>query len=284
MRSKLFVPGGRPELFSKALASAADAISIDLEDAVPEARKAEARAAVAAFLVSTAARESTQMVIVRVNALDTPHFEADIQSLLRPGSALGLINLPKPESAADVSRVALALTQAEAANGLSQRTPLLLTIETPKALRCAVKMATADTRVLGLQLGLADLFEPHQIARRDTTNVHAAMFALRMAAAESGVFAVDGAFADVQDEAAYLAEAQMARRLGFVGKSCIHPRQIALANQVFAVSAAELAHAQRVVAASHVAAAQGRGAFVVDGQMIDLPFLRRAQAIVAAAS
>jgi citrate lyase subunit beta/citryl-CoA lyase len=145
-------------------------------------------------------------------------------------------------------------------------------------------MATADPRVLGLQLGLADLFEPYQIARRDTANVHAAMFALRMAAAESGVFAVDGAFADVKDEAAYLAEAQMARRLGFIGKSCIHPRQIELANQVFAASAAELVHAQRVVAASHAASAQGRGAFVVDGQMIDLPFLRRAQAIVAAAS
>lgn len=100
MRSKLFVPGSRPELFAKALASAADAISIDLEDSVVESRKAEARATVREFLLSAEARSTSKVIIVRVNALNTPHFEADVIAITQPG--LALLNLPKPESADDV--------------------------------------------------------------------------------------------------------------------------------------------------------------------------------------
>src|SRR5262245_35635515 len=97
MRSKLFVPGSRPELFAKALASEADGLSLDLEDAVVEARKTQARDAVKAWLQGGAARSSGKTVIVRVNAMDTPHFEADIAAMVRPG--LHVVNLPKPESA-----------------------------------------------------------------------------------------------------------------------------------------------------------------------------------------
>ena len=132
----------------------------------------------------------------------------------------------------------------------------------------------------GLQLGLGDLFEPEGVDRRDRANVHAAMFVLRMAAAQAGVFALDGAYADLQDDEGYRAEAAMARRLGFLGKTCVHPRQIALANAAFAATEAELAAAQRIVDAA--AQAPERGVFVVDGRMIDLPFLKRAQALLAA--
>ncbi len=280
MRSKLFVPGIRPELFDKALASAADAISIDLEDSVPEARKAQARALVGAFLDSAPVLSSDKLIIVRVNALDTPHFEADLQAVLRPG--LAMINLPKPESASDIQHAAAALARIESSRGLAQPVSLLANIETPRALRCAVEIATADARVAGLQLGLGDLFEPYGIARRAPANVHAVMFALGLAAAEASVMACDGAFADVQDLAGFRAEAQMAHALGFIGKSCIHPSQIAAANEVFQPDADELAHAMRVVEAASVAAALGRGAFLVDGRMIDPPFLLRARRLVAA--
>ena len=104
---------------------------------------------------------------------------------------------------------------------------------------------------------------------------------MRMAAAEAGVFAWDAAFADMDNAEGFRAEAMMAQRLGYVGKSCIHPRQVALANQVFQPDAEQIAAARRIVAASREAEARGRGAFVVDGQMIDLPFLKRAEAIVA---
>ena len=282
MRSKLFVPGTRPELFAKALAGDADAISFDLEDAVPEPGKAAAREQVAAFLHSDAARASRKVLIVRVNAVDTPHFAADIEAFA--DAALDLINLPKVESPESVRRAVALIAAAEHAACAETAPPLLLTIETPRGLRDAAAIAAADKRTAGLQLGLADLFEPHGIARDDVSNVHAAMFALRIAAAEAGVFAYDAAYADVADPHGYAAEAAMARRLGFLGKTCIHPRQVALANAAFQPDEAEIAHARRIVAVAQSAAGRGTGAFLVDGRMIDRPFLKRAEAVVAAAA
>jgi citrate lyase subunit beta/citryl-CoA lyase len=281
MRSKLFVPGTRPELFAKALAGEADAISFDLEDAVPEPGKAAAREHVAAFLRSEAARASRKLLIVRVNAADTPYFAADIEAFA--GAGLDLINLPKVESPESVRSAVALIAAAERAARAETATPLLLTIETPRGLRDAAAIAAADRRVAGLQLGLADLFEPYGIARDDVPNVHAAMFALRIAAAEAGVFAYDAAFADAADPQGYAAEAAMARRLGFLGKTCIHPRQVALANAAFQPDEAEVAQARRILAAAQSAAGRGSGAFVVDGRMIDRPFLKRAEAVVAAA-
>ena len=281
MRSKLFVPGSRPELFAKALAGDADALSFDLEDAVAEARKAEARAMVADFVAGAAVAQSAKLIIVRTNAPDSPHFAADLAALARPG--VTLLNLPKIESPQALLDAVAALEAAEHANAVTHPIGLLVNIETPRALADAARIAAAHPRVAGLQLGLGDLFEPYGIDRADPRNVHAAMFALRMAAAQAGVFAMDGAFAALDDDDGYREEARMARRLGFIGKSCVHPRQVALANAAFAPSEAELAAARRIVEAAQAADAQGRGAFVVDGRMIDPPFLKRAQALLAAA-
>jgi citrate lyase subunit beta/citryl-CoA lyase len=279
MRSKLFVPGGRPELFAKALAGEADALSFDLEDAVAEERKAAARDAVAQFIAGDAVARAAKLIIVRTNAPDSPHFATDLAAVARPG--VTLLNLPKIESPQAVLAAVAAIEQAEHANGVMQPIGLLLNIETPRALAAAARIAAAHPRVAGLQLGLGDLFEPHGIDRADPRNVHAAMFALRVAAAQAGVFAMDGAYALLDDDAGYREEAHMARRLGFVGKTCIHPRQVALANAAFAASEAELALARRIVETA--ARAPSRGAFVVDGRMIDLPFLKRAQALLATA-
>lgn len=281
MRSKLFVPGSRPELFAKALAGEADAISIDLEDAVVEVRKAEARDTVGTWLRGNAAAAGRKRVIVRVNAMDTPHFEPDVRAVVQAG--LQVLNLPKPESPDAVRAASAAIARAERENGVTTPVRLLLNIETPRALREAAALAGADARVMGLQVGLGDLFEPFGLDRRENVAVQQVLFAVRMAAAEAGVAAYDGAFADVQDAEGYLAEAQLARRLGFAGKTCIHPSQVALANQAFRPTDAEIAHALRVVAAAAQADAAGRGAFLVDGRMIDPPFLRRAQDVAAIA-
>ncbi len=281
MRSKLFVPGARPELFAKALAGPADALSFDLEDSVAPPRKAQARADLRDFLRSGALAGNPRTIIVRVNALDTPHFADDVRAAVQPG--VHMLNLPKPRHAGDIRAAAQAVAEAERANGVTGTVGLLVNIETPQALRVAAELAGADPRVLGLQLGLGDLFEPLGIARRDESAVRQAMFAVRMAAGEAGVFAYDAAFADIADEAGFSAEAQQARRLGFIGKSCIHPRQVALANAAFRPSAQEIAHALKVVEAAAGAAEQGVGAWVVDGKMIDAPFVQRAQAIVALA-
>ncbi|WP_313400713.1 CoA ester lyase [Stenotrophomonas sp.] len=280
MRSKLFVPGARPELFDKALAGDADALSFDLEDSVPEAGKQAAREHIAGFLTRADVLASNKLLIVRTNATDSPHFAADLAAMAVPG--LWLLNIPKVESAAQVREVAAALEQAEAANGVTQPIGLLLNIETPRGLRLAAELAAAHPRVAGLQLGLGDLFAPNGIARTPA-NVHAVLFAVKMAATEAGVFACDGAWPNVADAEGFQTEAGLAQALGFIGKSCIHPRQVALANTVFSVAAAEVDEARRIVAAAQAANEEGRGAFLFEGRMIDVPYLRRAQALLAGA-
>lgn len=281
MRSKLFVPGSRPELFAKALASEADAVSIDLEDAVVEDRKAEARNLVAQFLDSAAGRVNGKTTVVRVNGPETPHFEADVHAVVR--DAIGLLNLPKVESVEQIDAAVAVLDRAQNKGRAGTPIGILANIETARGLQHAAAIAE-HPRVAGLQLGYVDLFEPLGIERRDAANVHAVMFAVRMAAGQAGKFAYDGAFADVRDQEGFRAEARMARRLGYLGKSCIHPSQVALANDVFHPSEADFAYAQRVIEAARRDTAQGRGAFLLDGRMIDAPMVRRAEALVAFAS
>lgn len=290
MRSKLFVPGSRPELFAKALASAADSISFDVEDSVPEDSKARAREQIAGFLRSIAVRQSASLadngaakpVIVRINALGSAHFEGDLMAFACPQVAL--LNLPKAQCAADVRQAAEALESAERRNGVARPIGLLVNIETPRALRLAPEIAAAHPRVAGLQLGLADLFESMHADRRSAANVHAAMFQMSMACAESGKFAYDSAYPDVADAAGFRREAEQARELGYIGKSCVHPKQVALANEVFGAATLDVDTARRIVTAAQDAAQSGRGAFLLDGRMIDLPFVKRAQAVLAAAN
>jgi citrate lyase beta subunit len=281
MRSKLFVPGARPELLAKAMAGDADAVSIDLEDAVAESRKAEARDAVAAFLRRRDRGADGKILIVRVNALSTVHFHPDLEAIVGPN--LDLVNLSMAETAEDVRAACDALTRLERARGIARPIRLLVNIETPRALRTAAEIGRADARVAGLQLGFGDLFEPLGIDRGDAAAVQQVQLMIRLAAGEAGVFAYDSAYADVKDAESYRREAEAARRLGFIGKSCIHPSQVPLANAVFRPTDAEIAHALRVVAASREASRQGIGATMVDGRMIDAPFARRAEAVVALA-
>lgn len=281
VRSKLFVPGARPELFAKALASAADAVSFDLEDAVAAPQKPHARSLVSAALRQAAALPRRPLLIVRVNAPGSAWFADDLAAVVAAGP--DWINLPKVGSAAEVQEAAAALLAAEAASGQHRPIGLLVNIESPAALLNAASIAAAHPRVLGLQLGLADLFEPLGVARHDPANVHAAMFTLRMAAGAAGVFAYDAAFPALADGAGFRAEAEMSRRLGYVGKSCIHPSQVAAANEVFSPGEREIAEARRLVSAAAEAEAAGLGAFTFEGRMVDRPFVQRAQALLAAA-
>lgn len=277
MRSKLFVPGNRPALFAKALASAAEMLSFDLEDAVAGDDKGAARTQVAAFLRGASHRAADKQVVVRVNAWHTSGWEDDLRAILPLD--IDLLNLPKIESVEQLRQAISEVESVEARLGVRRAVGLLVNIETPRALRHAVKIAQAHPRVRGLQLGLGDLFEPHGIRRSDLRNVHAAQYALRMAAAEAGAFAYDAAFPGLEDEAGFRAEADAARALGFAGKSCVHPRQVAWANAAFAPSVEEVDAARRTVAAAEGSA----GVYAVDGRMVDAPFLARARAVLAAA-
>jgi len=282
MRSKLFVPGSRPELFDKALSSSADALSFDLEDAVAESKKNEARVTLSAWMEAESVRASKKTIIVRVNGMDTPHFEQDVAQCVRTG--LDIINLPKPESPEAVRQAVTLIERAERQNGVNldgkQPIRILLNIETTHALRTAFELASAHPRVSGLQLGLADLFEPISVSRKEIFAVQYAMMQVKLAAAEAGVDAYDAAFADIKNTEGFQAEAGFAARLGFAGKTCIHPSQVAMANEAFRPSKEAIAHALRLLEAAKEAEAQGVGAYVVDGKMIDPPFYKSAVKLV----
>jgi len=285
MRSKLFVPGSRPELFSKALTGGADGLSFDLEDSVREDRKAEARANLASFLIGHTVAKSSKTIVVRVNPLDTPHFVDDLAAVVCAN--VHLINLPKAEHPDQIRMAARQLAELERDKGLNVngRTPigLLVNIETPRSLRIAHDLAAADPRVHGLQLGLGDLFEPYGIDRRQVIAVQQAMFLVAMAAHEVGIRAYDGAFANVANIESFKTEAELAKSFGFHGKSCIHPSQVGTANAVFQPSAEEIAYSQRVILAEAQALEKSVGAFLVDGKMIDKPFVDRAKHILSIA-
>jgi len=274
MRSKLFVPATRPELFAKAENSAADSLSFDLEDAVTEERKDEARQILSDHL---RARETSRKVtVVRINGAATRHFEADAAAMANAD----VVNLPMVEDADQVRLLADRLARYETVAG---RARILVNIETPRALRLAAALASAHERVIGLQIGYADLLEPFGITRRDEGALSHIRVAVRLAAAEAGVTAYDGAFGAVNDPDGYRCECLAARRQGFSGKTCIHPSQVAIANEAFRPGEAEIARARRIVAAAQAAQADGVGAVLVDGQMIDKPFVEGARAILALA-
>ena len=279
MRSKLFVPGSRPELFAKAMASEADALSFDLEDAVDEQRKDMARAELAKFLRSLPPNTG-KVIIVRVNGLDTKHFERDIEAIV--GSGLDIVNLPKPESPDDIRACAAALAKVER-KAKAEPVDILANIESPRSLRLAADIATASPRVVGLQVGWGDLIEPLDIDRYNPEVIQALQLQVRLAAGEAGIWAYDGAYANIKDPDGYRREAEGARRLGFIGKSAIHPTQVPIANAVFRPTDDEIAHSLKVVEAADAAASKGVGAFTVNGKMVDAPFVRRAEAILALA-
>ena len=278
-RSKLFVPGNRSALFAKALAGPADAISIDLEDAVPEQEKSSARATVAEFL--RAGPATTKELIVRVNSLESGMMIEDMLALVCAG--LNVINVPKVESPRDLHVADEVLRHAERTLGLSAGSVgLLPSLESPAGLRRAYEIATASPRVVGLQLGTGDLKASTGMVP-DTTRLNAVRTMLLLAAAEAGIDALDSAFVNIGDPAAFERDAMEARALGFAGKSCIHPSQIAAANRIFSPTAAELDDARALLHAYEEAKARGQGAIAHRGNLVDHVHATEARRLLQAA-
>lgn len=269
------MPGSRPELFDKAWSSAADAISFDLEDAVAADRKQEAREHVARSLAANAGH--AKIAIVRVNPWGDALFDEDMDAVVRPG--LDIVNLPKIESPEPIVETVRLLERLERERGIARPICILANIETPRGLRMAAEIALCNERVIGLQLGFGDLFEPLAIERTAAALLPVRL-AARLAAAEAGIDAYDGAFVAVSDGEAYRADAEAARALGLAGKSCVHPSQIAIANAVFFPRPSEIENARRIVEKADEMLAKGVGAFTVDGVMADGPFIDRARAIL----
>jgi len=280
MRSKLFVPGSRPELFEKAMSSAADALSFDLEDAVTQDKKAVARRNTGDFLTKLG-RQSSKLRIVRVNPLGTPQFAEDVDAVVTIGT--DVINLPKLESAEEVRRGIEAIIAAETRKGLTHKVGVLINLESPKGLRHAHDIACAHERIVGVQFGVGDLFAPYRIERHDAALGPVRLIA-KMAAADAGVPAFDTVFVNVADTLGLERDTIAGKRMGFSGKTCIHPSQIAIVNAVYTPKESEIAWAQKVLSAAEDPANKGLGAFVLDGKMVDEPFFREARATVELAA
>jgi citrate lyase beta subunit len=264
MRSKLFVPAIRPDLFEKALQYGSDAVCFDLEDAVPWDKKAEARTNLKAFLEYREA--DSPVLLVRTNAVGSDEFLLDLEAVVWPSVA------------------AIALPKVEAADGLhavEEGLGILPTIESARGLRLAAEIAQASPRIVGLQVGFADLLEPLGIAADNHNARNQIRLMLRLAAAEAGVDCYDSAFADFRNPDALQMHLDAGRGYGFAGASCIHPSQIAAVNRAYSPTEAEIAHAVRVVRAAEHAAGMGSAVTSVDGKMIDRPFVIAAERLLA---
>lgn len=277
-RSLLFVPGDRPERMDKALATAADALILDLEDSIAPSAKPLARQSVAAFL----ARPRTKPLFVRINPLDGPLAEDDLAAIR--GTPPDGIMLPKAEGGAMVARLSARL------DGHFPVSTMILPIatETASALFQLGTYAGATPRLAGLTWGAEDLSAAIGAATaREADGAYAAPYQLArslalFAAHAASVAAIETVFPDFRDTAGLSAYAARGARDGFTGMMAIHPSQVAPINAAFSPSAEALAHARRVVAA--FADNPGAGALSLDGSMIDAPHLKQAQLLLARAA
>jgi citrate lyase subunit beta/citryl-CoA lyase len=263
-RSYLFVPGDRPERFAKALASEADAVVVDLEDAVAPPAKAAAREALAALL---AAGRETQRIVVRINDEATPWFDADL-ALLRDGGARTVM-LPKAEHTDTIARLR------SACPGIA----VLPLVETARGVLAAESLAGADG-VQRLVFGTIDYALDMDLQGELATTVGLDVAAARIALASRAAGRlppVAGVTVALDDEAQLRADMQRARAHGFAAKLCIHPKQLAPLHALLAPGADELAWAQRVLAAAEAA---GAAAVQLDGRMVDKPVIERARRTV----
>jgi citrate lyase beta subunit len=259
-RSVLFVPGAESRKLERAREAGADALVLDLEDAVAPDRKDAARRLVAAALRERLFADID--VAVRLNAPGTPEFDADLEAVVDAGASA--IMLPKCESAAGVAAVARRLAGAHR---------LWLLVETPLGVVEAAAIAGASERVEALAFGPADFALAMGLLETDASRgvVHHARCALAIAARARGVAPIDSVHLAVADDVAFREDAVVGLRLGYEGKLCIHPRQVAIANAVYTPSAREIEHARRVIDAFDRSGGAGRGVFALDGRMIDAP-------------
>lgn len=275
LRSLLFVPGDRPDRMAKAMGVGADALILDLEDAVAPEAKSAARAAVAAFL--TAPRDPAVMLFVRINPVDGPLAAEDLAAIAdaRPDG----IVLPKAEG--------LVSLHALAARGLTHIPVLPIATETPAAIFKLGEYAGASVPLAGLTWGAEDL--PAAIgatAAREADGGYTAPYQLARSltlfgAHAAGVAAIETVYPDFRDLDGLAAYAARGRRDGFTGMMAIHPAQVPVINAAFTPSADELARAQAIV--DLFAANPGAGALQLDGRMVDAPHLKAARTLLARA-
>jgi citrate lyase subunit beta / citryl-CoA lyase len=261
-RSVLYMPGANTRALEKARGLPADALILDLEDAVAPDAKPAARANVAAALA--AGGYGAREIILRVNALATPWGHDDL--VAAAGMRLDAVLLPKVESA-DAVRQAEAVLRA---SGAPSVLALWCMMETPLAMLKAAEIAAASPRVACLVMGTSDLAKDlHARHTRDRLPMLTSLGLCLLAARAYGLAILDGVHLDLADDEGFSAQCRQGRELGFDGKTLIHPKTIAAANAAFAPATEEVEWSRRIIAAHAEAEAQGKGIVLLDGKLIE---------------
>lgn len=296
-RCQLFGPGSRPAIFGKMAASAADVINLDLEDSVAPTDKDQARKNVIEAIGDV--DWGTKTLSVRINGLDTPFWYRDVVDILENASdRIDQIMIPKVGCAADLYAVDALVTAVEAAKGRTKPIKFEVIIESAAGISHVEEIAAATPRLEAMSLGAADFAASMGMA---TTGIggtqenyymhregqkywsdpwHWAQAAIVAACRTHGVLPVDGPFGDFSDDEGFRAQALRSATLGMVGKWAIHPKQVALANEVFTPSEAAVTEAREILEAMEAAKARGEGATVYKGRLVDIASIKQAEVIV----
>jgi citrate lyase subunit beta/citryl-CoA lyase len=287
----LFVPATQWPMIPKAAASAADGVCIDLEDSVPVGEKDRARTNAVRAFQELDFGGRTRMV--RVNGAQTPFMYRDLVDIFEAvGDRVDMVMVPKAGSAADVAFVATLLSQIEARVGVERPIRIAAQIESAAGFLYVREIAQASPRLALLIFGAGDYSASMRmpaagIGTMDANDqlypghrYHAVMHAVVAAARANGLACHDGPYSDFKDGEGFGRACRIARAMGFDGKQCIHPSQLAAVNTVFSPDGAEVAHARKVLAAFDAAAAGGAGAVSLDGAMIDEASVRMARAVL----
>jgi citrate lyase subunit beta/citryl-CoA lyase len=290
MRSLMFVPAHRERMVERALglgefgASALDVAILDLEDGVPPAAKDEARRLIADVLGRAPRGEAGPGRFVRIRRALGDDGAGDLDAVVRPG--LAGIMAPKVQRPDEVEWIATRLDALERDAKIPHGTVRIIpSIESAAALIEAPRIAMASDRVAGLAFGSEDFALDLGLPTKregEAADLLYARSATVVAAVSAGKLAFDGIWPDIKDAAGLRADTLRARRLGFAGKTLIHPDQIAVVNEIFSPTAAEVEEARRVVHAFEEAVARGEGAVALDGRMLDAPVVDRARRVLRA--
>jgi len=296
-RCQLFGPGSNTKLHPKMASSAADVINLDLEDSVAPSDKESARVNVIEAINTLDWGNKT--LSVRINSLDTPYWYRDVVDVMeQAGDRLDQIMIPKVGNAADIYAVDALVTAIEAAKNRSKPITFEVIIESAAGLSHVEEIAASSPRMAAMSLGAADFaasmgmqttgiggtqdnyYMLHGDTRHYSDPWHWAQTAIVAACRTHGVLPVDGPFGDFSDDEGYKAQARRSATLGMVGKWAIHPKQIALANEVFTPSEEAVTEAREILAAMEQAKANGEGATVYKGRLVDIASIKQAEVIV----
>ena len=281
LRSLIFVPGNRPNMLERARTFNADSIMVDLEDSVPAAEKANARKLAQEWVVQL--QQQGKRVMVRVNSLDTGLTRDELTELIGPH--LYGVSIGKATSVWNLQEVDRIITPLESAAGLAPgRVKLIPWIENARAVITAYQMATSSPRVVAVAFGAEDYTNDMGVQRTDLgEEVYFPRATVAVAARAANIAALDTPFVAFRDPEGLRREARHARQLGYTGKFAIHPAQIEIINEMFSPMPEEVVYARQVVDAWNRGAAAGRGSVDLNGRMIDVPVVKRAQNLLALA-